>query len=206
MHFCCQVCTRLQTWRSYHRRRGTRDLSAIKKKKLGVVIAMTTDSFLWFYSIQPTRRRQLTQGRVSHKIVSSHWTRHYKVPSRSQPLPPHVSNKSTGKTQEEIHVFSPGQPYLVWWPPHCRWQLDSPPPPPRVAPDWCAAPCCWLTGSASSCPGRWAGLRAARPHLHSEGVLRGTAPLEVSECRRSYLRTKRAFVLEGASEEGSQVT
>lgn len=97
--------------------------------------------------------------------------------------------------------------YLAWWPPRCRWEPGSPPPPPRAALGWHAAPCCWPTGSSSSCPGRWAGLRAAGPHSHSEEALRGTAPLEVWVCRRSCLRRHTpAFVLTATckSYEGSQ--
>ena len=102
-----------------------------------------------------------------------------------------ICNKSIKKRKLMFLSLALIRQYLVWWPPHCHWLWGSPLPPPRAAPGWHVAPCCWLTGSSSSCPGRWAGLRAAGPHSHSEEGQQGTARLEVSVCRRSYLRAER---------------
>lgn len=46
------------------RRKETLDLSVRDNKKEKVTIAMTTDLFLWFYSIMPVRQQQITQGTV----------------------------------------------------------------------------------------------------------------------------------------------
>lgn len=141
----------------------------------------TAHSFHWYFSIMPVRQQQITQEtlQVFTQIVSS--------PSYN--VIKFYPNKVTSKLKTWGYLMFPLiLQYLVWWLPRCRWQLGSPLPPPRVAPSWRVAPCCWLIGSASSCPGRWAGLQAVGPHLHSEEALRGTAPLEASVCRRSCLR------------------
>lgn len=77
-----------------------------------------------------------------------------------------LGEKQTENVWQETDDLSLIGQHLAWWPPHCHWRPDSPLPRPRVAPGWRAAPCCWPTDFASSCPARWAGLLAARPHLH----------------------------------------